>query len=89
MITIIRISPGAIAMTTATLSQLAPGNKAIIAKIEADNDLRERLVALGFRVGAKVGVLYSALMGGPRTYTVCGSQISLRQSEAENIRVSV
>ncbi|MBF0257203.1 MAG: ferrous iron transport protein A [Gammaproteobacteria bacterium] len=75
-------------MTTSTLSQLASGARGTILKIEATNDMHDRLAALGFRTGASVGVLYSALMGDPRTYIVCGSQVSLRKSEADLILVN-
>jgi Fe2+ transport system protein FeoA len=75
-------------METAALTSLQPGQRGRIVKVQGEGDLRDRLAALGFRTGATVGVLYSALMGDPRTYIVCGSQISLRKNEASQIIVS-
>jgi ferrous iron transport protein A len=74
-------------MSSVLLSQLPSGESGRIQKIQADSALRDRLAALGFRNGARVGVLYSALMGDPRTYMICGSQISLRKAEADLILV--
>jgi Fe2+ transport system protein FeoA len=75
-------------MNTTALTTLQPGQRGLIVKIDVEGELRDRLAALGFRTGASVGVLYSALMGDPRTYFVCGSQISLRKNEANHIIVS-
>jgi Fe2+ transport system protein FeoA len=75
-------------METAVLTALQPGQRGRIVKVNGEGELRDRLAALGFRAGASVGVLYSALMGDPRTYFICGSQISLRKSEASHIIVS-
>ncbi|MBF0256762.1 MAG: ferrous iron transport protein A [Gammaproteobacteria bacterium] len=75
-------------MNTTELTRLQPGQKGRIVKVDGEGDLRDRLAALGFRAGATVGVLYSALMGDPRTYFICGSQISLRKNEASRIIVS-
>jgi Fe2+ transport system protein FeoA len=75
-------------MSTAELTTLQPGQRGRIVKVNGEGELKDRLAALGFRAGATVGVLYSALMGDPRTYFVCGSQISLRRNEASHIIVS-
>ncbi|MES9856894.1 MAG: FeoA family protein [Sedimenticola sp.] len=76
-------------MDTTTLSALKPGEKGEIIRVEGEGELRSRLSALGFRSGATVAVLYSALFGGPRTYTICGSQVSLRKTEANLIHIGV
>ncbi|MEO5342231.1 MAG: ferrous iron transport protein A [Gammaproteobacteria bacterium SHHR-1] len=70
------------------MTSLQPGQRGRIVKVRGEGELRDRLAALGFRAGATVGVLYSAMMGDPRTYIVCGSQISLRRNEASQILVS-
>lgn len=70
-----------------TLSLLKPGERGTISRIDGEEGLKLRLVALGFRVGAQVDVLHSTLFGNPRTYLVCGCQLSLRNNEAKLIHI--
>ncbi len=74
---------------TAMLSLLKPGEKGEITALIGEKELKSRLAAMGFRKGAKVAVSHSALFGDPRTYTVAGSQISLRKTEADQVQVVV
>jgi Fe2+ transport system protein FeoA len=75
-------------MASLTLSQLKPGARARITHLDSNSSLSDRLSAMGFHVGGSVSVLHSALMNDPRTYQVCGSQVSLRKSEADLVEVS-
>lgn len=75
-------------MSKTSLAMLKLGEKAKIVKVGGANELNRRLSELGFRTGVTVSVLYSALLGDPRTYSVCGSQVGLRKSEANSILVS-
>ena len=75
-------------MSDALLSILKDGQKGLITKINGVGEIKSRLAALGFRKGCMVGALYSAPMGGPRTYFVCGCQVSLRQNESDLIQIS-
>lgn len=74
-------------MSEIPLSQLKSNSSGEIVKVLGEAELRQRLASLGFIRGAEVVVGHSAILGGPRSYLVRGSQISLRQSEAEQITV--
>ncbi|MES9903605.1 MAG: FeoA family protein [Sedimenticola sp.] len=75
-------------MSSTILSTLKPGEKGKIIRVDGESELKRRLATLGFRCGATVGVLYSALLGDPKTYLICGCQVSLRKSEAKHIFIS-
>ncbi|MCW8827017.1 MAG: ferrous iron transport protein A [Gammaproteobacteria bacterium] len=76
-------------MSEMTLSNLKPNLSAEIVKIQGESELKNRLASLGFIRGTKIEVSHSAILGGPRSYLVRGSQISLRKSEADQIIVKV
>lgn len=69
------------------LSQLKSNGSGEIVAVQGETELRQRLASLGFIRGAEVVVGHSAILGGPRSYLVRGSQISLRKSEAELITI--
>ena len=73
----------------ASLSMLNPGQMGKVVSIKAPSELKRRLVALGFIRGANVSAVHSTLLGDPKSYQVCGSHISLRNKEAEQIIVEV
>ena len=75
-------------MSEMTLSKLKTGERGEILKVGGEGELRGRLASLGFRKGAVVAALYSAPLGGPKTYLICGSQVSLRKSEADYITIN-
>ena len=76
-------------MSEIPLSQLKSNASGEIVKVQGELELRQRLASLGFIRGTAVVVGHSAIMGGPRSYLIRGSQISLRQSEAEQILVKL
>ncbi len=76
-------------MSEIPLSQLKPNSSGKIVKVLGEAGLKQRLASLGFIRGAEVVVGHSAILGGPRSYLIRGSQISLRQSEANNITVQL
>ncbi|MBF0620991.1 MAG: ferrous iron transport protein A [Magnetococcales bacterium] len=73
----------------ATLYDLKPGQSAKINHIHGDKQLQRRLSEMGLVHGANIQVSRVAPLGDPRTYTVYGFQISLRNTEARNIELDV
>jgi Fe2+ transport system protein FeoA len=69
------------------LSQLPPGRRAIIARVDPDQAIGRRLLDLGFVPGSEVRVLRRAPLGDPIAYEVRGSQLCLRSREASHIWV--
>ena len=74
-------------MSEILLSQLKSNSSGEIVKVQGEAGLRQRLASLGFIRGTRIEVSHSAILGGPRSYLVRGSQISLRKSEADQIIV--
>ncbi len=71
-----------------TLDHLKPGNRGKITAISGEATLQARLSSIGMIPGATITTDHTALLGDPRTYTVQGAQVSLRNKEAEMIQIS-
>lgn len=69
------------------LSELLPGDEAIIVKVLGHGSFRRRLAEMGFVKGKKVKVIKCAPLQDPIEYEIMGYNISLRRSEAELIQV--
>ncbi len=72
-----------------SLSQLAPGESAIIRKVHVSGPERRRLLDLGFVAGSSVRTLMSSPFGDPRSYEIRGTQIALRQEIADQIEIEI
>lgn len=72
---------------TENLSSLLSGESAIIAAIHTDDALRQRLLALGFRVGKRIELIRKASFSGPLQVRIGTTDILLRRSEASKIAV--
>jgi DtxR family Mn-dependent transcriptional regulator len=73
---------------TETLSDLAPGERGLIAKIRAGGALRQRLIDMGMLPHTEVEVERVAPSGDPIWIKLRGFQLSLRKEEAQGILVS-
>jgi Fe2+ transport system protein FeoA len=69
------------------LSELKPGDSAVITAVAAETACARRLLSLGFVPGSEVRVLRRAPMGDPTEYEVHGTRFGLRRLEAAWIRV--
>ncbi len=73
-----------------SLDCLAPGQSAVISHIATDvaeAGLKMHLMELGFVSGSSITYLMSTPFGDPRIYSLRGTSIALRKSEARCIRV--
>ncbi|MCK4614429.1 MAG: ferrous iron transport protein A [Thermoplasmata archaeon] len=70
------------------LSELVPGEKGVIARIEGEGATRRRLMAMGMTTGTRVEVIRKAPLGDPIDFMVKGYHLSLRKAEAEQIIVN-
>ncbi len=75
-------------MSEFSLSALEPGAVAIIKDIAADEALHHRLWAMGFRVGREVRMVRRAWFSGPLQLRVGTTDVIMRRTDAEKIRVS-
>jgi len=69
------------------LSDLRPGDEGIISCLVGNDPFQRRLMEMGFRPGSRVGVVKMAPLGNPIIYSLDGTEISLRLSEASFIMV--
>lgn len=74
-------------MTARTLALLAPGQRAVVRGILAEEDFARRLMELGLTPGTEVALIRRAPFGDPLELVVRGSHFTLRRSEAERIHV--
>lgn len=70
------------------LSQLCPGQCAMISEIELSDALRQRLAAFGLYPGAIITVAFKSACGDPTAYWIQSSLIALRKKDTERIYVS-
>ena len=70
------------------LSNLKSGEYGTISSIEAEEFLFHRLNALGFRIGKKIELVRRASFNGPIQVRIGTTDIILRLSEAERIRIN-
>ena len=70
------------------LSDVNVNNNVVILKNNAENSLKERLLALGLTKGAIVKVLRKGPKNNLTVYMVRGAMIALRQEEGDLIEVS-
>lgn len=75
--------------TMGCLSDLRPGDSAIIIGITADcdNNIRQRLLDLGFVKGAAVSVRNISPMGDPVAYCIHETLIALRKEDALFVQI--
>jgi len=71
------------------LSQLKKGEEAIVVRIDGKGAVRRRMMDMGVVPGAEIHVIRVAPFGDPVEYSIKGYSLSLRKSEAENIRIEL
>ncbi|HQN65753.1 MAG TPA: FeoA family protein [Methylophilus sp.] len=70
------------------LSQLQPGDMATIGAIHAEQQLHQRLLALGFRAGKTIEIIRRANFKGPLQVRIGATDVILRDAEASLIQIS-
>ena len=74
-------------MSGISIAALHPGDIAVIVSIQAEEALHLRLLALGFRNGKRVELIRKASFSGPLQVRVGTTDVMLRRTEAEKIKV--
>ena len=69
------------------LLNLLPGDEATVAAIHADTGLRQRLAALGFRIGRRVALIRKGAFAGPLHVRLGTTDVILRRKQAAQIEV--
>lgn len=71
------------------LSELEPGQQAIIAKISGNASTRRRIIDMGVVRKAPIKVIRKAPLGDPIEFEVKDYNLTLRKRDAENILVEL
>ena len=71
----------------ATLDQLQPGERGVVAGVDEAGPIGRRLLDLGFLPGTPVCVLRRAPLGDPAVFELRGYQLCLRATESARIRI--
>jgi ferrous iron transport protein A len=74
-------------MSMVRLSDLPVGQYGIIENLAAEEPFRQRLQALGFRIGKKVCLIRQALFGGPLQIRIGSVNVIVRRCDAAFIYV--
>jgi len=72
---------------TLLLSDLRPGDEAVVASLTAKGGVKQRLMEMGLTRGAAVRVEKCAPMGDPLEISVKGYHLSLRRKDCRGILV--
>lgn len=71
-----------------TLASLVTGEEAVIVAIHANEMLRNRLIALGFRLGQRVRLIRRGAFKGPLQVRIGGTDIIIRRQDAKHVEIS-
>lgn len=74
-------------MSTLALAALQPQQDAVVTSLDLEFAVRERLAALGVRVGRKLHIVRRVGSTGPMQLRIDHTDLILRRSEADRIRV--
>jgi len=69
------------------LNQLGIGCKGCVVSVGGDQDLRRRLLEMGFCNGVEVSVIRRAPLGDPIEFRLRGFHLSLRSEQAQHVKI--
>ena len=72
-----------------TLDRLRQGREGVIVAVEGEPALRRRLLEAGFVPDSSVHFVMATPFGDPLVFSLRGTQIALRQSDARHVRIRV
>jgi ferrous iron transport protein A len=76
-------------MSKLALTALKPRQQAVVTALDLEFAVRERLAALGLRIGRKLQVVRRIGASGPMQVRIDHTDLILRTSEANRIRVQL
>ena len=74
-------------MQSCSLNQMSIGSKGSVVGVEGDQELRRRLLEMGFCNGAQVEVVRRAPLGDPTEFRLRGYHLSLRNEQARHVTI--
>ena len=85
----LKIVPPLSNTTGLTLDRLLSGEEGVVVAVEGEPSLRRRLLEAGFVPDSPVHFLMATPFGDPLVFSLRGTQIALRQSDARHVRIRV
>lgn len=76
-------------LTEKRMSDLLPGECAVVTELSAPDAFRRRLQDLGLIRGTRIRCLMKSPMGDPHAYLIRGAVIALRQRDCETVTVQI
>ena len=70
-----------------TLKDLKPGQKGVVLNLGKKGPVRKRLMDMGITRGVQIEIVKVAPLGDPIEINLRGYELSLRKSEAEQIKI--
>lgn len=70
-----------------TLLSIKKGEKATIKKLENEEEMKNRLMDLGFTPSGKAVFLFEAPSGDPKAFLIRGAVVALRNSDCAKIKI--
>ena len=77
------------AVAALTLDRLRGDQVGVVLSVEGEPALRRRLLEAGFVPDSIVHFLMATPFGDPLVYSLRGTQIALRQSDARHVRIRI
>lgn len=72
-----------------TLSELAPGERAVVHRLATAGETRRRLQDIGLIRGTAVLCLRKSPLGDPVAYRIRGATMALRRTDASQVEVEL
>jgi Fe2+ transport system protein FeoA len=82
-------NPGADPLASFTLDRLAVGQEAVVDSVDGEPVARRRLLEAGFVAGSRVRFLMATPFGDPLVFSLRGTSIALRRTDARHVRVRI
>jgi ferrous iron transport protein A len=76
-------------LSSLTLDRLRVGQDGTVTAVEGEPVLRRRLLEAGFVPGSAVHFIMATPFGDPLVFSLRGTQIALRQSDARHVRIRI
>ena len=70
-----------------TLADMAPGDRAVVVGVHGSNEMRRRLLEMGFVSGTDLRVVRLAPLADPMEVELHGYHLSLRRTEARTVLI--
>jgi len=71
------------------LSELEPGERGVVVRIEGSSATRRRIMDMGIVRGAEIRVVRRAPLGDPVEFEIRDYDLSLRRRDAENVYIKL